>query len=88
MFNIKYWEIVSYIEDNGYKNITLFSEPTYETAFMGISNDERAVYDYDKMVEFLIKEHSMDVEEAMDFISFNDSFSSGNTPIILYNIHN
>ena len=48
-----------------------------------MSSDDRAVYDYDKMVEFLIQ-NGMDINEATDFISFNDSFRDSDTPIILY----
>lgn len=86
MINIKYEEIISYINDLDYDKVVLFSNPTYETAFIGISNDERAVYDYDKMIEFLIKEYGMSPEESMDFISFNDSFRDEYTPIILYRV--
>ena len=48
-----------------------------------MTNDDKAVYDYDKMLEFLQK-HGMTVEEAMDFISFNDSFRDSDSPVILY----
>lgn len=51
-----------------------------------MTNDDKAVYDYDKMLEFLEREHGMTTEEAMDFISFNDSFRDSNTPIILYKV--
>lgn len=60
--------------------------PTYDTAFIGMSSDGKAVYDYDKMVEFLQRQAGMTVDEAMDFISFNDSFRDSNTPIILYKV--
>lgn len=50
MTRITYEEIVAYIEDSGYESVTIFRNPTYETAFIGMSNDDRAVYDYDKMV--------------------------------------
>ena len=66
--------------------MTLFSMPTYDTAFIGMSSDDKAVYDYDKMVEFLQRQAGMTVDEAMDFISFNDSFRDSNTPIILYKV--
>jgi hypothetical protein len=49
-----------------------------------MTNDDKAVYDYDKMLEFLKREHGMTIEEAMDFISFNDSFKDSDSPVILY----
>lgn len=86
MINITYEEIVAYIEDKGYESVKIFKEPTYETAFIGMTSDDKPVYDYDKMLEFLQKKHGMSIDEAMDFISFNDSFRDSDTPIILYKV--
>ena len=51
-----------------------------------MTSDDKPVYDYDKMLVFLQEKHGMTIEEAMDFISFNDSFRDSDTPIILYKI--
>lgn len=80
------------IEDNGYDlddcEIIVFRDPDYATALIGISSDNRAIYDYDKMVGYLMKYEDMDEEEAADFISYNTirslSYIFGNAPIVLY----
>ena len=64
-------EIKEYIEEMGYESITLFESPTYDTACIGISEDERAVYDYDLMVQHLVEKDGMTPEEAEDFIGYN-----------------
>lgn len=65
----------------------VFDSPSYETALIGISHDGRAIYDYDKMVAFLIYEDSMTEEEAIDFIEYNTIGSLGQQegyPIVAY----
>lgn len=54
-----------------YESVTLFESPTYDTACIGISEDERAVYDYDLMVQHLMEKDGMTSEEAEDFICYN-----------------
>lgn len=80
------------IEDNGYDledcEIIVFRNPDYTTALIGISDDNCAIYDYEKMIDYLTRYEDMDEEEAADFISYNTirslSYISGNKPIVLY----
>lgn len=75
------------ILDAGYEDVIVFEEPSYDTAFIGVTTDNRAVYDYDKMLEWLVNKEGMDWDEAADFISYNDSFYYGEGyPLILYNL--
>lgn len=46
-------EINDYIEMNTDETVVIFDD--YETAFIGLTTDCRAVYDYDKMIEYLIE---------------------------------
>ena len=39
---------------NEFNNIVLFSNFDYEDAFIGVSNDDRAIYDWEKMVAYLV----------------------------------
>lgn len=48
----------------------VFDNPDYEEAMIGMTSSYRAVYDYDKMVECLVKE-DMTYEDAEEFISYN-----------------
>ena len=46
-------ELKQIIIDNGYEEVVLFENYDYSTAFIGISNDNKAIYDYDLMIEYL-----------------------------------
>jgi hypothetical protein len=64
-------EIKEFIQEFGYESVTLFENPSYDTACIGISEDERAVYDYDLMVKHLVDKDGMTEEEAEEFIEYN-----------------
>ena len=74
--------------DNGYENITIFKNPSYNNALIGVSNDNRAIYDYDKMIECLIKEEGFSEIDAMEWIEYNTirclSYVGTNSPIVMY----
>jgi len=72
------------IIDMGFEDVIVFSEPSYDTAFIGVSQDGRAVYDFDEMVRFLIDTDNMSEEEATDFISYNCGYLGDKYPIIVY----
>lgn len=63
-------ELRQVVEDLGYEDVRLFSEPDFADAFIGMSSDNRAVYSYPKMLGCLIN-RGMDEEEAVEFIEFN-----------------
>lgn len=71
----------------GYDDVIIFDNPSYEGALVGITWDNQAVYDYDLMIESLIKEDNMTEEEAADFISYNASYNLRHEyPIIMNSI--
>ena len=39
----------------GYEDVIIFKDYSYDDALIGISDDDRAVYDYGKMIEWLMK---------------------------------
>lgn len=69
----------------GIKFLTDFS---YDDALIGISDDNRAIYDYDKMVSWLVSEENLSEEEAEDWINYNTiralPYFGANAPIIMY----
>lgn len=83
-------DIKKMIEDNGYgeeESILIFNNPSYDTAFLGISSDNRAIYDFDKMVEYLVTTDGMSEEEAIEFIEYNSMYSTfTSTPIIMFRL--
>ncbi len=75
--------------DLGYDDVIIFDNPSYEGALVGITWDNQAIYDYDLMIESLIKEDDMTEEEAADFINYNVSYRQGyEYPIIMNSIKN
>ena len=76
--------------DQGFENFIIFENPDYDSAIIGITEDNQVVYDYDKMIEYLIQEDDMSYEEAVDFISYNTirslPYAGEGAPIIMYSI--
>ena len=73
------------IENEGYEDVIIYDNPSYDDALIGVTSDNRAVYDYDKMIEWLVSKENMDYEEAADFINWNDSFYYGEGyPLIIF----
>lgn len=79
------------LEDMCYDNLIVFENPDYDSAIIGVSHDDRVIYDYDKMIQHLIDEEHMDIEEAVDFISYNTIRSIGyfgpDAPIVMYGLN-
>ena len=83
------------LEENGYSiydleeaETILFRDPDYATAIIGVSTNYEVIYDYDKMIEYLVDNENMTYDEAADFVSYNTiratSYIQGNRPIIMY----
>lgn len=68
--------------------MVVFKDPEFEGALIGVSTDERAVYDYDKMVDSLVQSGSFTQEEAEEWISYNtirslDYMDCKSSPVIV-----
>lgn len=75
------------IENEGFEDVIIFDNPSYDDALIGVTTDNRAVYDYDKMIEWLVTKENMNYEEAADFINWNDSFYYGEGyPLIIFSL--
>ena len=76
--------------DQGFENFIIFENPDYDSAIIGITENNQVVYDYEKMIEHLMQEDDMDYEEAIDFISYNTirslPYAGEGAPIIMYSI--
>lgn len=57
--------------DAGYDGIKYLTNYSYDDALIGVSEDGRAIYDYEKMVEWLMEEEGWSDEEAVEWIEFN-----------------
>lgn len=52
--------------DNGYEGVKYLSGDSYDTAIIGVTSDDRVVYDYEKMVEWLMENDDIDREAAAE----------------------
>lgn len=78
------------IENAGYDDVKLLSNYSYDDALVGVTEDGRAVYDYDKMVEWLVKTQGFTEEEAVEWIDYNTirtlPYMGEDSPIIMHPI--
>lgn len=77
------------LSDLDYEYLLVFENPDYDDAIIGVSHDDRVIYDYDKMIVCLMREDNMSLEEAMDFIDYNTMNSlcfESRGPIIMYGL--
>lgn len=82
--------VAQILTDLGYKDTVLFSNPDYESAFIGLSDDDRAVYDYDLMVEYIMTTQDIPEDQAVEFIDYNTIRAlpyTKNAPVVLYPIN-
>ena len=65
-----------------------FENPSFNNSIVVVDYDGRLIYDYDLMVEELMKQDDMSGEEAIDFISYNtlrslDYITDKKKPIVI-----
>ena len=87
------------LEDNGYSiedlkesGTIMFRNPDFSTAIVGVDYYNRVVYDYEKMLDYLVKYENMTYEDAADFISYDTlralDYISGNKPVVMFPLIN
>jgi transcriptional regulator with XRE-family HTH domain len=64
-------EIKEWLCDRDYEDTVVLENPDYLSAIVGVSDDGRLIYDYEKMAEHLMATDGMDYEEACEFIDVN-----------------
>ena len=74
----------------GHEDAVIFENPDYDSAIIGISDDNRVIYDYDKMVAHLMDVDNMEMLDAMEFIDYNTLKAYSETPeldpIVMYRL--
>lgn len=74
--------------DAGYEGIKYLTNYSYYDALIGVSHDERAIYDFEKMVEWLMNEVGMSDNEAVEWIEYNTiraiPYMGEKAPIVMY----
>ena len=82
------WRIIC---DMGYEEAVVFDSPSYDEAIIGVTDEGRVVYDYNKMVHSLRIQDGMTEEEAIEFLEYNTIRACAyveNAPIIMHPIEN
>lgn len=76
--------------DEGYEDVLLLENYSYDDAMIGVTEDNRAVYDYDLMVEWLRREENLSYEDAVEWIQYNTiralPYFGEAAPIIMYRL--
>lgn len=76
------------LRNAGYPETVILENYSYDDALIGVTEDGRAVYDFDKMVSWLMQHEGLTAMEAIDLIEDNTLAAlqdvSDQTPIIIY----
>lgn len=71
-------------------DVIVLTNYSYDDALIGVTTDNRAVYDYDKMVEWLCEKESFTPDEAIEWIEYNTiralPYAGNSGPIIMYRV--
>ena len=59
------------LADYDLDHIKLLTDYAYDDALVGITEDNRAIYDYDLMVRWLVKEEGFEESSAEEWINYN-----------------
>lgn len=76
------------LRNNEYEDVEYLTDFSYDTALIGVTDDNRAVYDFNKMVEWLIETQNFTDEEAIEWIEENTiralPYFGQDAPIVMY----
>ena len=74
--------------DMGYEDVVILTDYSYDDALIGVTDDNRAVYDFDKMVAWLVETQGFTQDEAIEWICYNTiralGYAGSDAPIIMY----
>lgn len=77
--------------DAGYEGIKYLVDYSYDDALVGVSEDGRAIYDFDKMVQWLMDKHGWSDIESIEWIKVNTlralPYMGEGSPIIMYPLY-
>ena len=57
--------------ENGYDGVKYLTDFSYDSALIAVTEDGRAVYDFELMVQWLEDTQHWSYEDAVDWISYN-----------------
>ena len=89
---MKQEELKEILTKMGYEHSTVFENPSYCDAAIGITDTGQVCYSYERMIQHLVNEDKMTEEEAIEFIDYNTVGAlpycnpSSCKPIIIYDL--
>ena len=70
----------------------VFDNASYDNSIVGVTTDNRVVYDYNKMIVELMEDEGWSYDDAVDWIEFNTigslPYAGEKAPIIMYGLEN
>ena len=76
--------------DYGYDDVPVFTGEDYDEALIGVTTDNRAVYEFEKMVECLMNRYGWSDIDAIEWIEYNTiraiPYFGEKAPIIMYSL--
>jgi hypothetical protein len=80
--------INEYIRSELSEDTIVFDNPSFDNSIIGVTTDGQAVYDYDKMVEELMRDDDISEQEAIDWIEYNTiraiPYAGEMAPIVMF----
>ncbi len=64
-------ELRKCIAEIGGNNVVVLDNPSFDQSIVGMSTDDRVIYDWTLMVDELVNDENMSHEDAIEFISYN-----------------
>jgi len=81
-------ELLAAVCEAGHDDAVLFDTEAFDGALVGFTQDGRAVYDYEMMVDGLVHDDGMEPEEAADFIGYNTiraiPYAGPKAPVVVF----
>lgn len=78
------------INEMGFEEAVFFDSPEYDEAIIGLSEEGSVVYDFEIMVDILVKRDGMTAQEAGEFIAYNTiralPYAPEPKPVIMYHL--
>ena len=78
------------LADMGYDDVVILENYSYDDALIGVTEDHRAVYDFDKMVEWLCEKEGFSMVSAIEWIEYNTiralPYAGAGAPVIMFRL--
>ena len=78
------------ILDAGYEDVVILKDYSYDDALIGVTEDGRAVYDFDLMVAWLMETEGWEEIDAIEWIEYNTlralPYMGSGAPLVMYRV--